>query len=101
MLQQLLGTLDRDAGVRGRQFEEICKWFLTNDPVYRRDLRRVWLWNQWPGRWGPDAGIDLVAEDHQGRLWAIQSKAYDPAYTVTKADVDTFLSESGRPESGG
>ena len=33
-----------------------------------------------------------------GRLWAIQAKAYDPAYSITKADVDTFLSESARSE---
>jgi predicted helicase len=56
------------------------QWFLTNDPVYKHELRRVWLWNEWPGRWGIDAGIDLVAEDRQGHLWAIQAKAYSPAY---------------------
>jgi predicted helicase len=37
-----------------------------------------------------------VAEDHQGQLWAVQAKAYDPQYSVTKADVDSFLSESNR-----
>ncbi len=95
-LSGLLESLDPDSGRRGTQFEHICKWFLTYDPVYRRELRRVWLWDEWPGRWGADAGIDLVAEDNDGRLWAIQAKAYDPAYSVTKADVDTFLSESAR-----
>jgi superfamily II DNA or RNA helicase len=99
-LNELLASLDADARQRGKQFEHICRWFLTNDPVYQRELRRVWLWDQWPGRWGADAGIDIVAEDHGGRLWAIQAKAYDPAYSVTKADVDTFLSESARSEFG-
>lgn len=33
-----------------------------------------------------------------GGLWAVQAKAYDPAYSVSKADVDTFLSESSRAE---
>jgi superfamily II DNA or RNA helicase len=97
-LAELLANLSPDPGLKGKQFEHICKWFLTNDPVYRSELRRVWLWDEWPGRWGADAGIDLVAEEHGGRLWAIQAKAYDPANTVTKADVDTFLSESARPE---
>lgn len=32
------------------------------------------------------------------RLWAIQAKAYDPEYHITKHDVDTFLSESARPQ---
>ena len=57
----------------------------------------MWLWKDWPGRWGADAGIDLVAEDRYGHLWAIQAKAYDAAYRITKHDVDTFLAESGRP----
>ena len=99
-LIDLLASLAPDPFVRGKQFERICKWFLTNSPVYRRELRRVWLWDEWPERWGADAGIDLVAEQHDGRLWAIQAKAYDPAYSITKADVDTFLSESARSEFG-
>lgn len=92
----LLDQLDTDDRVKGKQFEHICKWFLSNDPVYKHELRRVWLWNEWPGRWGIDAGIDLVAEDRQGHLWAIQAKAYAPAYRVTKRDVNKFLAESGR-----
>ena len=54
-----------------------CKWFLETDPVYRTQLKKVWLWNKWPGKWGPDAGIDLVA----------QAKAYAPENTVTKQDM--------------
>jgi len=97
-LGDLLGRCDPDTGRRGKQFERICRWFLTHDPVYARELRRVWLWGEWPGRWGADAGIDLVAEDNQGHLWAIQAKAYDETTWITKRDVDTFLSESGRPQ---
>jgi superfamily II DNA or RNA helicase len=93
---ELFARLDPDPRVRGRQFEHVCKWFLANDPTYKSTLRRVWLWEEWPGRWGGDAGIDLVAEDYDGRLWAIQSKAYAPENAVTKADVDKFLSESSR-----
>jgi superfamily II DNA or RNA helicase len=92
----LFARLDPDPRVRGNQFEHVCKWFLTNDPTYKSTLRRVWLWDEWSGRWGGDAGIDLVAEDYAGRLWAIQSKAYSPENAVTKADVDKFLSESSR-----
>ncbi len=92
----LFARLDPDPRVRGKQFEHVCKWFLTNDPMYKTTLRKVWLWKEWTGRWGIDAGIDLVAEDHDGRLWAIQCKAYKPESSITKADVDTFLSESSR-----
>ena len=92
----LFARLDPDPRVRGKQFEHVCKWFLTNDPTYKNTLRRVWLWSEWTGRWGGDAGIDLIAEDHDGRLWAIQAKAYTPENTVTKADVNKFLAESSR-----
>lgn len=99
-LADLLGRLRPDPAVPGKQFERICQWFLKNNPVYSGKLRpdRVWLWADWPGRWGADAGIDLVAEDNQGHLWAIQAKAYDETTRITKRDVDTFLAESGRPE---
>jgi hypothetical protein len=61
------------------------------------DPHRVAL-SKWPGAWAADAGIDLVAEETDGRLSAIQAKAYDAAYAIKKADVDSFLSESSRPE---
>ena len=78
----------------GKQFERVCKWFLETDPRYSDRLVNVWLWDDWPGRWGPDCGIDLVAEDRDGKNWAIQAKCYDPNYSVTKRDIDSFLSES-------
>lgn len=96
---ELIARLDSDDQRKGKQFEHICKWLLTNDPVYRQQLRRVWPSKEWPGRWGPDAGIDLVAEEHGGRLWAIQAKAYHPAHSITKADVDTFLPSPPDPSS--
>jgi predicted helicase len=67
-LPALLARLDPDERGRGGQWERICAWYLTHDPGYRSQVRRVWLWSEWPGRWGPDAGIDLVAEDREGRL---------------------------------
>ncbi len=85
-----------DKHSRGRLFERVCQWYLLHDPAYSKRIRNVWLWNDWPGRWGPDTGIDLVAKTRSGELWAIQAKAYDPAYRVTKSDVDRFLSESAR-----
>ena len=96
-LADLLGRLDPDPRVRGHQFERICAWYLRNEPEYRRKLRKVWLWSDWPDAWAADAGIDLVAEEHGGGLWAIQAKAYAPEYPIKKADVDSFLSESSRP----
>ena len=93
-----LETFDPDHNRRGTQWEHVCKWFLETDPVYRTQLKNVWLWNKWPGRWGPDAGIDLVAQAKDGTYWAIQAKAYTPENTITKQDMNTFLAESARPE---
>jgi len=95
-LDALLSSLDRD----GREFELLARWFLENDPEFKAEYERVWLWRNWPGRWGPDRGIDLVAQAFTGRVDAVQAKNYGPDHTVTKRDIDTFLSESGRPEIG-
>ena len=93
-----LNPLDPDPKTRGKHWEHACKWVLEPDPVYCAQLKKVWLWDQWRGRWGPDAGIDLVAEAKGGTLWAIQAKAYASDNAVTKRDVDSFLSESARAE---
>ncbi len=81
---------------RGKVFELYSKWFLENDPTYSAQLKKVWLWKDWPNNWGRDKGIDLIAETHTGEFWAIQAKCYDENYYVTKEDVDKFLSESSR-----
>src|SRR5712691_12051993 len=95
-LEQLLAHLDPRPDRRGREFERLCAWLLRTAPEYRAQLREVWLWDQWPGRWAADAGIDLVVETRDGGLWAVQAKHYDPAYAIKKADLDSFLSESSR-----
>ncbi len=91
-LTELLENLSASPQRRGKQFEHVCKWYLQNEPEYAAQLKRVWYWEEWPGRKTRDIGIDLVAETEAGELWAIQAKAYDPAYSVKKKDVDTFIS---------
>lgn len=89
-------SLDSDAAMRGRQFEHFVKWFLTADPEWSTQIDQVWLWDEWPGRWGADCGIDLVFRHKNGEHWAVQAKCYAPDYYITKHDVDKFLSESNR-----
>jgi superfamily II DNA or RNA helicase len=81
---------------KGLFFERCCKWFLENDPRYSMQLKKVWLWKDWPDNWGIDKGIDLIAETHNGSIWAIQAKNYHENYYITKDDVDKFISESSR-----
>jgi superfamily II DNA or RNA helicase len=97
-LSDLLAKLDTDPYRRGKQFEHVCKWFLTHDAVYAHEFRHVWLWQQWDDRWSDaEAGIDLVAEDRAGKLWAIQAKCYGQDEWITKRELNKFLSESARP----
>lgn len=93
-LIKLITSFDQDNHTRGVQFEKLCKWILENHPLYKPKLKKVWLWDDWPDRWGRDCGIDLVAEDVDGKTWAVQAKCYDPKNSVTKKDIDSFLSES-------
>jgi predicted helicase len=91
-------SLDTNALKRGRQFERFVKWFLQTDPEWSTQVEQVWLWDEWPGRWGADCGIDLVFQHKNGDHWAVQAKCYSPDYYITKPDVDTFLAESLRKE---
>jgi predicted helicase len=93
-----LSTFDSDPGKRGRQFEHFVKWFLANDPEWATQTDKVWLWQDYPEKWGRDCGIDLVFRDKTGGVWAVQAKCYPPRYEITKADVDKFLSESNRKQ---
>jgi len=89
-------SLDADSAKRGKQFEHFVKWFLKADPEWATQVDQVWLWDEWPQRWGVDCGIDLVFRHKNGDNWAVQAKCYSPDYHITKHDVDKFLSESNR-----
>ncbi|MFM9959788.1 MAG: DEAD/DEAH box helicase family protein [Planctomycetaceae bacterium] len=89
---------DAEGTTFGGDFEWLCQWFLENAPRYRGQFETVWLWKDWPDRWGPDAGIDIVARTRTGELWAIQAKAFGPHRTIPKSEIDSFLSESNRPQ---
>ena len=89
-------TLASDSANKGAQFENFVKWFLKNDPEWITQVDEVWMWDEYPDRWGPDCGIDLIFRHKNGEIWAVQAKCYDTKYSITKKDVDTFLSESNR-----
>jgi predicted helicase len=82
----------------GTAFEWLCRFLLLNAPKYKGLFKQVWLWNDWTGRWGADKGIDLVAETIAGELWAVQAKAVRFDRSIPKSELDSFLSESNRPQ---
>lgn len=90
-----VSTSNRDLGTR---FEKLIKAFLQMDPQFSERFTDVWMWAEWPDRAGlPDTGIDLVAKERMGGgLCAIQCKFYEPEHSISKDDIDTFLSASGK-----
>ena len=74
---------------RGNYFENVfIPWFLTTDPEWSSKIKKIWLWDDYPQRWGKDCGIDLVYEDEQGKHWAVQSKCVSPDRQISKAESE-------------
>ena len=87
---------ERDKGFR---FERLMQAYLKTTSLYEGRFEEVWLWTEFPYHdqfGGKDVGIDLVAKTFSGDYWAVQCKCYADDKYITKADVDTFLSTSGK-----
>ena len=85
---------------RGRIFERVMRVAFERNPQYSDRFKQVWLWTDWPQRsllgYGGDSGVDLVAEEFDGGVCAIQCKLYEPGSTVPSSDIDSFLAEAGK-----
>ena len=80
---------------KGRSFERMLQRALQQHPgIYGDRFSNVWLWNDWPGRTGPDSGVDLVAEEAEGGLCAIQCKFFAPDTPLPRSAIDAFLAAS-------
>ena len=92
-------TLLRDRATsqygKGRSFERLMKTALSKEPdIWRHRFAQVWLWDEWPERDGSDTGIDLIGEERDGGLCAIQCKFFEPLRPVPKSAIDSFLAKS-------
>ncbi|WP_141920671.1 restriction endonuclease [Zymomonas mobilis] len=102
-LSTLLETL-RQAAVtereKGTYFEELIICYLRTEPRYVDLYDKVWTFGDWAreeGHSAKDTGIDLIARTRgTGELHAIQCKFYAPDHKITKKDIDTFFSASGK-----
>ena len=85
---------------KGRYFERLIRAYLLEDPFYKKRFLKVYLWSEWgqlrPEFDGKDMGIDLVAQERNGGYCAIQCKCYAEDKRISKADLDSFISESNR-----
>ena len=97
LFEQILATATSTVA-QGQAFERLMVAFFRQDPEWKQRFSKVWLWNDWPGREGPDTGIDLVATETNGDgVCAIQCKAYQPhRSTLQKSDIDSFFTASGK-----
>ena len=67
------------------------------------DCSQAWCWDDWPERTGPDIGIDVVAERHDGALMAIQCKSRQlddgDGKPITKDEIKDFVAAASGENS--
>ena len=100
-IDQFLTSLRDEFGeqLAGKKFEVFCKWFLENDPEWSKRINKIWLWDDYPNKWQrQDLGTDLVFEDKEGLIWAVQAKCYSEDRSTIKKHMDSFLADSGRKQ---
>ena len=97
-LKHLRSIANDDGTTKGKLFERLVKSFLQTDEIYMDRFSTVWLWDEYPDRGDrSDFGIDIVAEERDGSLCAIQCKFYSKK-TIVKQDIDSFLEAGSRSE---
>ncbi|MFN5183970.1 MAG: DEAD/DEAH box helicase family protein [Bacteroidota bacterium] len=87
---------------KGKAFEELTKFYLGYNPVYKSKLKNVWLLKEVPksillkiGLPNQDMGIDLIAETFEESYWAIQCKyLQDEEKKLSHRTISTFISLS-------
>lgn len=93
-INQTAGDVQRE---RGTLFEKLVLAYLKNEPTYQRLYKNVWELSDVPAEYGipkKDTGVDLVAEQFNGDLVAIQAKFY--GNKVGKSEINSFVAELGK-----
>ena len=83
----------------GTAFEQLSEVFLGNNAIQKQQYSQVWQYKDWakdnPEFSSVDTGIDLVAKlTDEGGFCAIQCKFYKSDHTISKSDLDSFISAS-------
>ena len=86
---------------KGTYFEDLIQLYLQNEPFYNVYYKEVLTFKDWIEKCHPnlpsnDTGIDLVAVTHDGENHAIQCKNYSLDHRISKADIDSFFTASGK-----
>ena len=87
----------------GTKFEILTKSWLSRDEAYKDLFSKIQTYKEWATEHSDlvknakDTGIDLVATNaDDGQFTAIQCKMYEIGHTVSKADIDSFVSASDK-----
>ena len=92
-----LRSVSQSKSDQGTKFELLMQQYFLKSPLYSEIYEKVWMWSEFPYANTHDIGIDLVAKFRdKDDYCAIQCKFYDVNNTVSKDDVDSFLSASGK-----
>lgn len=89
---------------KGTSFENLMVQYFKTEPFYKEQYADVLSYFDWVDRHGADlgvstkkdAGIDLVAITTDGEFHAIQCKNYSPDHAISKSDIDSFFTASGK-----
>ncbi|MFB6349614.1 DEAD/DEAH box helicase [Moraxella sp. ZJ142] len=86
---------------KGTYFEDLIQCYLRTEPFYKDLYQEVLTFKQWAEKYRPnepsnDTGIDLVGVTFDGGNHAIQCKNYDRNHRISKADIDSFFTASGK-----
>ena len=102
-LQQLLDSFRSAAKTpreQGTYFEQLTRTYFRHEPVYQDRYSDVWLLSDVPAEVGldkNDMGVDLVAKTRDTNEYhAIQCKFVEPHRSVSKKEIDSFLSASSQ-----
>ena len=87
---------------KGKAFEELTKYYLQYNPVYKSKLKNVWLQREITPTLlkklnipSNDQGIDLIAETFEGTYWAIQCKyLQDEDQRLSHRAISTLVTHS-------
>ena len=87
----------------GTKFEILTKSWLSRDEAYKDLFSKIQTYKEWATEHSDlvknakDTGIDLVATNaDDGQFTAIQCKMYEIGHTVSKSDIDSFVSASDK-----
>ncbi|EHD13391.1 helicase domain protein [Commensalibacter intestini A911] len=89
---------------KGTSFENLMVQYFKTEPVYKSQYKDVLSYANWVDQYGnalniankKDAGIDLVGVTLDGEYHAIQCKNYNPDETISKNEIDSFFTASGK-----